>query len=104
MIPLLKGNIEEIVDWQTGLIKFMKENHYKRVEPKKSAVDDWVVKVEQASAGLLSAKIASWQTGVNQNVAGRNVPRILGYNGGAVKYRELIEAVAAANYKEFSFQ
>jgi cation diffusion facilitator CzcD-associated flavoprotein CzcO len=96
-------NIEELVDWVTGLVKFMRDNGHTRVEPRKEAVDDWADAVERASEKLLSAKIASWQTGVNQNVAGKQVPRILGYNGGAIRYRRRADAVANGGYKDFEF-
>ena len=96
-------NIEEVVEWQTGLIKYMREHGLTQVEPRSEAVDDWVAEVNEASAGLLSSKIASWQTGVNRNVEGRNVPRVLGYNGGAVRYRGKIEKEAAEDYPDFLF-
>lgn len=97
-------NIEEVVDWNTGLIRYMKENKLTRVEPRKAAVDDWAEQLEKASAKLLSASVGSWQTGVNQNVEGRNVPRILGYNGGAYRYRKKGQAVAEGGYKEFALR
>lgn len=96
-------NIEEVVDWQTGLIKHMRKHDLKRVQPRSEAVDEWVVTVTEASAGLLSSKVGSWQTGVNRNVEGRDKPRVLGYNGGAVKYRNMTEQVAARGYQEFEF-
>ena len=97
-------SIEDVVDWQTGLIEHMREHGLTHVEPKSAAVDDWVVTVTDASARLLSSRIGSWQTGVNRNVEGRDVPRVLGYNGGAVKYRRMIEQVAADGYPGFAFR
>ena len=96
-------NIEEVVEWQTDLISFMMENEFDRVEPDSAAVDDWINTVSKASEGLLSSKIASWQTGVNRNVEGRSAPRVLGYNGGAVRYRKIIDSVATREYQEFLF-
>ena len=96
-------NIEEVVEWQTDLISFMMENKFDRVEPNSSAVDEWITTVSKASEGLLSSKIASWQTGVNRNVEGRGAPRVLGYNGGAVRYRKIIQDVATREYQEFVF-
>ncbi len=94
-------NIEEIVDWVTGMIKYMREHGLTHAEPRPEAAADWAVHVEKASEGLLSSKVASWQTGVNRNVDGRQVLRVLGYNGGVLKYRAKCEAVAAGGYKEF---
>ena len=96
-------NIEEVVEWQTDLIKYMREHDLTRVEPRGEAVEDWIAVVNEASAGLLSSKISSWQTGVNRNVEGRNVPRVLGYNGGAVRYRGMIEKEATEGYPDFRF-
>ena len=97
-------NIEELVDWVTGMIRFMREQGHTRAEPRTEAVDEWASLCEKASAPLLSSKIASWQTGVNQNVAGKQVPRVLGYNGGAGRYRKKAMAVADGGYREFDFR
>jgi len=96
-------NIEEVVDWQTKLLKFTLENGFERVEPRAKSVDKWVVQVKKASEGLLMSNVGSWQTGVNSNVPGRDKPRVLAYNGGAVKYRNIIQKVEANNYGEFYF-
>ncbi|MBM86682.1 MAG: cyclohexanone monooxygenase [Rhodospirillaceae bacterium] len=96
-------NIEEIVDWQTQLIKHMRERGFSRVEPRAEAVDRWVDAVNKACEGLLFSQIDSWQTGINKNVEGRQVRRVLGYYGGAVKYRNISQKVAAGGYREFLF-
>ena len=70
--------------------------------PRRSA--DWVAHVEAAVEGLLFSQVNSWQTGVNRNVEGRQVRRVLGYYGGAVEYRRIIEDVAAKEYRAFSFR
>lgn len=97
-------NIEELVEWVTGIIRFMRENGHSRCEPRTEAVADWVEQVEKTTEGLLSAGVGSWQTGVNQNVEGKQTPRILGYNGGTVRYRRKSEEVADGGYKEFIFE
>ncbi len=97
-------NIEELVDWLTGLLQFMRDNGHHRVEPRAEPVADWVRHVEQAAEGLLFSQVDSWQTGVNRNVEGRQVRRTLGYYGGAVRFRRKIEAVAAGGYQEFAFR
>ncbi|MCA0303722.1 MAG: NAD(P)/FAD-dependent oxidoreductase [Proteobacteria bacterium] len=96
-------NIEEIVDWLTGLVAFMTRNGLHRVETRPEEVDRWVAEVEQAVEGLLFAEVNSWQTGINRNVEGRQVRRVLGYYGGAVEYRRRTDAVAAQGYDALRF-
>ena len=70
-----RGNIpqaiEHCVNFQAGLLRFMKENNYRRVETRPEHVAEWTDTVIKASEGLLASKIDSWQTGVNRNVDGR---------------------------------
>ncbi len=96
-------NIEELVDWQTGLIGHMRARGLARVEPRAGPSAEWVRHVEEAAAGLLFSGVDSWQTGVNRNVEGRQVRRTLGYYGGAIRYRRRIEAEAASGYPSFAF-
>jgi cation diffusion facilitator CzcD-associated flavoprotein CzcO len=96
-------NIEEIVDWVTDLVKHMYDHGLARVEPRPAEVERWVAEVEQAVEGLLFSEINSWQTGVNRNVEGRQVRRVLGYYGGAVEYRRRTGDVAADGYRELLF-
>ena len=96
-------NIEEIVDWITDMVKFMRKEGHIRVEPRSEAVQEWGMAVDKVSKLLLSSKIGSWQTGVNQNVPGRDKPRVLGYNGGVFRYRKYGMQVAEGGYKEFTF-
>jgi len=102
-----RGNIpqaiEHSVEFQTGLLRFMKEHGYKRVATKPAEVDDWTQTVIKAAEPLLSSKVDSWQTGVNRNVEGRQVRRVLGYNGNGVHFRRKTDEVARGGYKEFVF-
>ena len=88
-------NIEESVDWLTDLVKFMRDHGLTASRPRAEEVAAWVAEVEQAVEGLLFSEINSWQTGVNRNVEGRQVRRVLGYYGGAVEYRKRTGDVAA---------
>ena len=96
-------SIEQSVEWLTDLMRFMRDRNLTRVEPRADAVEEWTAHVVKVAAILLSSQVNSWQTGVNRNVEGKNVRRVLGYNGSAVKYRERAEAVAANGYREFAF-
>ena len=103
-----RGNIpqaiEHSVQFQTGMLRYMRENSYTRVETRPEQVDDWTRTVIEAAEPLLSSKVDSWQTGVNRNVDGRTVRRVLGYNGNGVHFRRTTDAVAKGGYKEFLFR
>ena len=96
-------NIEMIADFNIGLVKHMRDHGYTRVEAQPEEAAKWLAEVKEVDALLLASKIPSWQSGVNANVPGRQTPRVLGYNGGAVRYRKMIEKVAAEGYKQFKF-
>jgi hypothetical protein len=59
---------------------------------------------EHFSPPLLSSKVDSWQTGVNRNVAGRSVRRVLDYHGNGVHFRRKTAEVAAHGYQELRFR
>ena len=87
----------------TDSLSFMHDHGLSRVETRDEEVAAWVAEVEQAVEGLLFGEINSWQTGVNRNVEGRQVRRVLGYYGGAVEYRRRTGEVAAGGYRELMF-
>jgi hypothetical protein len=60
--------------------------------------------VIKAGEALLSFKVDSWQNGVNRNVEGRTVRRVLGYNGNAAHFRRVTDEVAKGGYQEFAFR
>ena len=103
-----RGNIpqaiEHSVQFQTGILRFMQQHGYTRVETRPEQVEDWTETVIKAGEKLLSSKVDSWQTGVNRNVEGRQVRRVLGYNGNGIHFRKLTDDVAKGGYKEFSFR
>ena len=103
-----RGNItraiEHGVEFLSGLLHFMQVHGHTRVETRPEHVENWTETVVKASELLLSSKVDSWQTGVNRNVFGRNVRRVLGYNGNGVHYRRKCEEVAAGGYQEFAFR
>jgi cation diffusion facilitator CzcD-associated flavoprotein CzcO len=103
-----RGNIpqaiEHSVQFQTGMLGFMREHNYTHVETRPEQVDAWTQTVIKAAEPLLSSKVDSWQTGVNRNVEGRTVRRVLGYNGNGVHFRRTTDEVAKGGYKEFIFR
>jgi cation diffusion facilitator CzcD-associated flavoprotein CzcO len=103
-----RGNIpqavEHSVEFQAGILRFMLEHGYVRVETRPEHVAEWTETVIKAAEPLLSSKVDSWQTGVNRNVEGRSVRRVLGYNGHGIHFRRKTDDVAKGGYKEFAFR
>jgi hypothetical protein len=62
-------------------------------------VTSWTDHVKALGVGLLSNEIDSWMTGVNRNVAGKQVRIINRYSGSAPDYRAKCDAVAAQGYE-----
>ncbi len=95
--------IEQNVDWVSDLMGHMIQTGRKRIEAEPAAEDEWTEHVFQVSSRLLIAKTNSWMTGINSNIAGKDRRVFLAYGGGALRYREKCDAVAAAGYEGFLF-
>jgi len=93
--------IEQNVDWVTDLLRYMKEKGLNRVEATAAAEEAWTEHVHEAASKLLASRIDSWMTGVNRNVPGRQTRTFMAYAGGAPKYRETCDQVAANGYEGF---
>jgi cation diffusion facilitator CzcD-associated flavoprotein CzcO len=93
--------IEQNVDWVTGLLRYMGKQGYRRVEATAAAQEAWTQHVNDSAARLLLMNVDSWMTGINCNVPGRQKRTFMAYAGGAPKYREKCDAVAAAGYEGF---
>ena len=97
-------SIEHSVEWQTGLLRLhARARLHARRDRGPSTWRSGRRPSIKAAEGLLSSEVNSWQTGVNRNVEGRKVRRVLGYNGGAVEYRKRTGDVAAGGYRELMF-
>jgi hypothetical protein len=95
--------IEQNVEWVTGLIRFMRNHGYKRVEPTVEAEDAWTEHVYEIATRMLFYQVDSWFMGVNTNVPGKQKRTFLLYSGGAPAYREKCDEVAANGYEGFVF-
>jgi len=93
---------EYSADWVTGLIRFAHERGLTRIEATAAGATGWTDHVIASSEGLLFTEVDSWMTGINRNVEGKQVRRIMRYSGGHPAFRERCEAVAAAGYRELS--
>src|SRR5688572_3755816 len=93
---------EYSVEWVTGLVRFAEERGVTRVEATAAGVADWTAHVLATGEGLLMNEIDSWMTGINRNVEGKQVRRIMRYSGGHPAFRQRCEAVAADGYRELA--
>jgi cation diffusion facilitator CzcD-associated flavoprotein CzcO len=93
--------IEQNVEWVTDLLRHMAEKGYARIEASEAAEDVWTQHVHESAARLLLLEVDSWMTGVNRNVPGRQKRTFMAYAGGAPKYREKCDEVAARGYEGF---
>jgi cation diffusion facilitator CzcD-associated flavoprotein CzcO len=92
---------EYSADWVTGLIRFARDRGLTRIEATAAGAAGWTDHVLAASEGLLFTEVDSWMTGINRNVEGKQVRRIMRYSGGHPAFRERCEA-AADGYRELA--
>jgi cation diffusion facilitator CzcD-associated flavoprotein CzcO len=90
--------IEQNVDWVTDLMRAARDRRITRFDATSEAEAEWSRHIEELADGMLYTQIDSWATGINSNVEGRNVRRILQYQGGAPAYRAHCNEVAAKGY------
>ena len=95
--------IEQNVDWVTALIAHMREQGYARVEATTEAEREWTQHVHDTGRRMLFTQVDSWMMGINSNVAGKDKRTFIVYAGGAPKYRERCDDVAARGYPGFAF-
>jgi cation diffusion facilitator CzcD-associated flavoprotein CzcO len=90
--------IEQNVDWVSDLLRFARDQGTTRFEATVEAETEWSRHVEELAEGMLYTLVNSWMTGINFNVEGKNVRRVLQYQGGAPQYRAHCDEVAAGGY------
>jgi cation diffusion facilitator CzcD-associated flavoprotein CzcO len=95
--------IEQNVDWVTALIAHMAARGHTRVEPTPDAEREWTQHVHDTGRRMLFTQVDSWMMGINHNVAGKDKRVVIVYAGGAPRYREKCDEVAAAGYAGFTF-
>ena len=93
--------IETSVDWITDLVCYMRDHGYRRVESREAAELEWLQHVQEMYQFQLMSKVKSWFTGYNSNVDGHDTIRYQIYPGGAPRYRQRLEEVAANGYEGF---
>jgi cation diffusion facilitator CzcD-associated flavoprotein CzcO len=96
--------IEEAVEWNTELLKYLRKHNYNRIEPKADAEDEWTAHVKHTYSFSLLGNSKSWFTGYNSNVEGHDKIRYMIYNGGAVRYRQRLAEVVENGYQGFDLR
>ncbi len=79
----------------------MQTRGHTRIEATVEAENAWTEHVFKVAEGLLLTKTRSWFLGLNSNIEGRDVPRLLVYAGGAPRYRDRCDEEAAQGYPGF---
>lgn len=85
-------------------MRHMRDRGLTRIEPTIEAEDEWTAAIEVLASGLLYTQVDSWMTGINPNVDGKNIRRVLQYQGGAPAYRARCDEIAASGYKGFALK
>jgi len=93
---------EYSVEWVADVIRYATERGLTRIEATAAGVGEWTDYVLALGQGQLMNEVASWMTGVNRNVEGKQAPRIMRYSGGHPAYREYCDAAAAAGYRQLA--
>ncbi len=94
--------VEYTADWVTGLIRHARETGKTRVDATPEAAKAWTDHVIATNDGLLFTEVDSWMTGINRNLEGRQVRRVMRYSGGHPAFRDRCDGVAASGYQEIS--
>jgi hypothetical protein len=92
------------VDWVTALLAHMRERGHTRVEATPDAEREWTQHVHDTGRRMLFTQVDSWMMGINSNVAGKDRRTFIVYAGGAPRYRDKCDEVAAAGYAGFTFR
>jgi cation diffusion facilitator CzcD-associated flavoprotein CzcO len=95
-------SIEYNVEWVTDLLHHARDHDMSRIEATPAGVVAWTDHVKSLGVGLLSNEVDSWMTGVNRNVAGKQVRIINRYSGSAPAYRARCNEIAAKGYEELA--
>jgi hypothetical protein len=97
--------IETGVNWCTDLLQYMRSHGLSRADATPEAQARWTEHVTQMYSIMLMRKAKSWFTGYNSNVPGHEHGRVryMVYNGGAPKYVQRINDVAAKAYEGIRF-
>jgi cation diffusion facilitator CzcD-associated flavoprotein CzcO len=98
------GNIPRAIeftsDWVTALIRYARERGLTRLDATPEGAKEWTDHVIATNDGLLFTEVDSWMTGINRNLDGKQVRRVMRYSGGHPAFRDRCDAVARGGYRE----
>ena len=84
-------------------MRYMRERDLNMIEASFEAENEWTEDINKLAENMLYTEVDSWMTGINTNVEGKNIRRVLQYQGGAPAYRARCDEVAANDYQGFIF-
>ncbi len=93
--------IEQHTDWIADALTYMHEHGKNRIEPERTAQDEWVDHVNKVADSTLYPLANSWYVGAN--IPGK--PRVfMPYVGGFAGYKRQCDAIAAEGYRGFELK
>ncbi len=95
--------IEQNVEWVADALAYMRDNNYECAEATEAAAASWTDHVYEMINMTLIPKADSWFMGVNHNLPNKK-RTFLAYAGGAPRYREKCDEVAARGYEGFELK
>ena len=95
--------IEQHVEWVTDALVYLREHGRRCMEATEAAEDAWTQHVYEMANLTLIPTADSWFMGVNSNLPDKK-RTFMAYAGGAPRYRERCDAVAAAAYEGFTIE
>lgn len=104
MFGNIPRSIEYAVTWISTFIEFCRDRNIIRVEATPEGAKEWTEHVHDCAKGLLANEVDSWMTGVNKNLAHKQVRTIARYNGPGPGFRKRCDEVAARNYADFKLK
>ena len=96
--------VEYTSDWVTALIRHAAEKGHTRVDATPEGAKAWTDHVIDTNEGLLFNEVVSWMTGINRNIDGKEVRKVMRYSGGHPAFRQRCEAITAGGYQEVSMK
>ncbi len=96
--------VEYTSDWVTALVRHARDRGLTRIDARPEAAKTWTDHVIETNEGLLFTEVDSWMTGINRNLDGKQVRRVMRYSGGHPAFRQRCDAVSWGGYRELAME